>query len=248
LPGDPSLILLASYVNTDVLACGQRSQHAAAITSVGAAMQSLETIHAGSAALDYLADLSSVLHRVPREPLTHAIAVLLEARAHGRRIYVFGNGGSAATASHFVCDLAKTARIPGYAPFRAFALTDSIPSMTAWANDNAFAETFPRMLEAYLEPDDVVIGISASGNSPNVVDGLHLANRLGARTIALLGFDGGKAMQTAEIAVHVPCGHYGLAEDAHSAICHAMTDAIRRTLLAERDRALVVLDEAPVPA
>jgi D-sedoheptulose 7-phosphate isomerase len=212
-------------------------------------MYESDIVDAGTAAFNYLTDLTGVLQRVPREPLARAISALLDARAHGRRVYVFGNGGSAATASHFVCDLIKTAHVPGFAPFRAFALTDSIPLMTALANDHDYAETFARMLEALVEPNDVVVGISASGNSPNVVDGLVLANRLGARSIALLGFDGGAAMNAASIAVHVPCSHYGLAEDTHSAICHAIAAAVRRTLEAERERDLVTaLDGAPAHA
>jgi D-sedoheptulose 7-phosphate isomerase len=210
-------------------------------------MHSLDVLDASVTAIDYLANLSSLLNRVPHEPLSQAINILLRARSSSRRIYVFGNGGSAATASHFVCDLVKTAQVSGYAPFRAFALTDSVPLMTAWANDHAYAETFSQMLDGMVDPDDVVIGISASGNSPNVVNGLTTANRLGAHTIALLGFDGGACLRIAEVAVHVSCDHYGLAEDAHSAIGHAITAAIKRVLEADRSRGLTAfLDEAPV--
>lgn len=198
-------------------------------------MHDRELVDGGAVATDYLADLSDVLHRVPRVGLARAVEVILDARAAGRRVYVFGNGGSAATASHFVCDLVKTAQIPGFAPLRAFALTDSTPLMTAWANDLDYAETFSRMLEGYVEPDDVVIGISASGNSPNVVNGLRMANSLGACTVAMLGFDGGESLRIARIPIHVPCRHYGLAEDAHSAIGHAITAAVRRSLEVERN-------------
>lgn len=193
----------------------------------------------GSFAVDYLADLSSVLRSVPQDPLADAIDLLLAARERGSRVYVFGNGGSAATASHLVCDLVKTAQIHGLAPIRAFALADSVPLMTAWANDESFACTFSRMLEGILEPDDVVIGISASGNSPNVVSALQTANRLGAHTIALLGFDGGAALHVAQVAIHVPCAHYGLAEDTHSAVGHAITAAVRLVLEREQARSLV---------
>ena len=208
-------------------------------------MQGQQLADDATVAIDYLADLGSVLQQVPRKPLGQAIAVLLEARARGRRIYVAGNGGSAATASHFVCDLVKTAQVTGYRPFRAFSLTDNTPLMTAWANDASYADTFPRMIEGLVEPGDVVMGISASGNSPNIVQALEVATRLGARTIALLGFDGGAALHVAEIAVHVPCSHYGLAEDAHSAIGHAITDAVRTALSEERERSVMrILDDA----
>ncbi|MCC6177275.1 MAG: SIS domain-containing protein [Chloroflexi bacterium] len=196
-------------------------------------------------ATTYLEELSQVLLRVPGEQLARATATLLGAREAGRRVYVFGNGGSAATASHFVCDLVKTAQVPGFRPFRAFALADNTPLMTAWSNDSAYADTFPRLLEALVEPGDVVVGISASGNSPNVVRGLTTAGRLGARTIALLGFDGGAALNLAEIPIHIPCRHYGLAEDVHSAIGHALTAVIRSALEREhRDNVSRLLDDA----
>jgi D-sedoheptulose 7-phosphate isomerase len=197
-------------------------------------MHDRELVDGGAVATDYLADLSEVLHRVPRAALARAVEDILGARASGRRVYVFGNGGSAATASHFVCDLVKTAQIPGFAPLRAFALTDNVPLMTAWANDLDYAEAFSRMLEGFVEPGDVVIGISASGNSPNVISGLRMANSLGACTVALLGFDGGESLRIARIPIHVPCRHYGLAEDSHSAIGHAITAAIRKSLEVEQ--------------
>jgi D-sedoheptulose 7-phosphate isomerase len=212
-------------------------------------MHDRELVDGGTVAADYLADLSDVLHRVPRAALARAVEVILGARSAGHRVYVFGNGGSAATASHFVCDLVKTAQIPGFAPLRAFALTDNVPLMTAWANDLNYDETFSRMIAGMVEPDDVVIGISASGNSPNVVNGLRVANSLGACTVALLGFDGGQSLRIAQIPIHIPCRHYGLAEDAHSAIGHAITAAIRQTLEVERDRLPVaVLGSASVGA
>jgi D-sedoheptulose 7-phosphate isomerase len=204
-------------------------------------MYSSERSTSSLTAVEYLSDLSRVLSRVPHEPLGRAIDALLEARAEGRRVYVFGNGGSAATASHFVCDLVKSAQVPGFRPFRAFSLTDSTPLLTAYANDVAYEQTFPRMLEALLEPGDIALGISASGNSPNLVDGLKTAADLGARTIALLGFDGGAALRIAEIAIHVPCADYGLAEDTHAAIGHAITMSVRRSLEAERSRELLRL-------
>ncbi|MFN8637434.1 MAG: SIS domain-containing protein [Chloroflexota bacterium] len=196
---------------------------------------------ASAPALEYLTELTQVLQRVPAEPLARAIDALLEAREHGRRVYVFGNGGSAATASHFVCDLVKGAQVPGFRPFRAFSLTDNTPMMTAYSNDVAYSQTFARMLEALVEPDDIALGISASGNSPNLVEGLQTAVRLGARTIALLGFDGGAALSIAEIAVHVPCSDYGLVEDTHAALGHAITLSVRRALEAERAHDLIRL-------
>lgn len=184
----------------------------------------------GRFATDYLATLARMLATVPEEPLGRAIALLLEAQATGQRVYVMGNGGSAATASHFASDLMKTAHVAGLAPLRVHALTDNTPLVTAWANDVAYERIFAEQVAALVEPGDVVIAISASGNSPNIVAGLAAAAARGARTIGLLGFDGGASRTLVDIAVHVPCHHYGLAEDTHLAIAHAMTAAIRCAL------------------
>jgi len=105
-------------------------------------MHALDLPDPGAAAIDYLANLSRVLDRIPRDQIARAIDALLAARACGSRVYVFGNGGSAATASHFVCDLVKTAQTTGYAPFRAFSMTDNVPLLTAWANDTSYADAF----------------------------------------------------------------------------------------------------------
>ncbi len=192
----------------------------------------LETREVGAhgVGIDYLSDLAQVLALVPSGPLAEVVDLLLDARAAGRRVYIMGNGGSSATASHLACDLSKTARIPGLKPLRVFALTDNTPLLTAWANDSAYEDTFAEQLVALVEPDDLVIGISASGNSPNIVAGLTAAATKGARTIAFLGFDGGESRDIVDVAVHIPCHQYGLVEDAHSAIGHAITAAVRHAL------------------
>src|ERR1700682_2942735 len=123
----------------------------------------------------YLDRLSQVLTLVSAEPLAQAIALLLKARAAGRRVYVAGSGGSAATASHFVCDLVKGARVAGIAPMRAFALAE---------------RNFAEQILALAEPEDIVVVISAGSNSPNILAALEAASSCGAWTIGLLGFDG----------------------------------------------------------
>lgn len=191
---------------------------------------------ARSTASEYLAELADVLSLVSADALARAIELLLEARANGQRVYVMGNGGSAATASHLTCDLVKTARVGGMAPLRVFSLTDNTPLLTAWANDSSYEQSFAEQVIALVEPDDVVIAISVSGNSPNVVAGLTAAAAKGARTIGLLGFDGGAARHIVDLTIHVPCNNYGLVEDTHAAIGHALTAAIRRTLQSEQQR------------
>ncbi len=183
-----------------------------------------------SVATDFFTDLARVLALVPRDAVERTVELLLETRASGHRVYIIGNGGSAATASHFVCDLVKAARVPGVDSLRAFALTDNIPLFTAWANDSAYDRAFAEQVSALVDPGDVVIGVSASGNSPNVVAGLDAAAARGARTVGILGFDGGSARSRVDVAVHVSCNDYGLVEATHLAICHAITAAIKKAL------------------
>lgn len=179
-----------------------------------------------SAITSHLENLRSLLTQVPIDRLEEAVGLLLAARATGRRVYVMGNGGSASTAAHFVCDLQKTATLPDQAPIRAQALTDNTALMTAWANDATYEHVFAGQILALAEPGDIVVAISASGNSPNIVAGLTAAAQRGARTIALVGFDGGAVGRLAEVTVHIPCHDYGLVEDVHAALGHAMTAAI----------------------
>lgn len=181
-------------------------------------------------ATEYLARLSTVLEYIPSRALSDIVELLLSARTAGQRIYLMGNGGSAATASHIACDLVKTAMVPGLAPLRVFGLTDNTPLLTAWANDRAYEGVFAEQVQAFVEPDDVVIAITASGNSPNILAGLKAASAKGAHTVALVGFNGGHASKLADIVVHVPCHDYGLVEDAHAAIGHALTAAVRSSL------------------
>ena len=113
------------------------------------------------------------------------------------------------------------------------ALTANTPLLTAWANDSAYEQSFAEQVRALAEPGDIVIAISASGNSPNIVAGLMAASASGAQTVAFLGFDGGASRNLVDVPVHIPCQNYGLVEDAHSAIGHAITAAVRHALQAQ---------------
>lgn len=186
-----------------------------------------------SPAAQFLAELTGVLATVSSVELDRLVDLLLETRARGKRVYVIGNGGSAATASHFANDLAKTAMVAGFAPIRAFSLTDNAPLLTAWANDVSFERVFAAQLEGLIERDDVVIAITASGNSPNIVLALQTANNCGARTAGLLGFNGGAALDLVDVPVHIVNRDYGVVEAGHLAICHAVSTAIRRRLLTD---------------
>src|SRR4051794_35724764 len=129
------------------MACGVRSIR---FHLGGSAMVAIAETTENPVVLDYLNALAHVLGRVPGEPLAQAIELLLEARSVGRRVYVMGNGGSSATASHLVSDLVKGAHVPGFRPFRAFSLTDNVPLLTAWSNDSAYECALAEQIEALV--------------------------------------------------------------------------------------------------
>ncbi|MGI8741018.1 MAG: SIS domain-containing protein [Bryobacteraceae bacterium] len=143
-----------------------------------------------------------------------------EARAQSKHIFVCGNGGSASTASHFACDIVKGASYNRDARFRIMALTDSLPTLTAYSNDVSYESVFVEQLRNFAQPGDLVMGISGSGNSPNVLRAFEYANSIGCKTIALTGRDGGKLGPLAQLNIQVPVPHMGRIEDAHMIICH----------------------------
>ncbi|MCI4340132.1 MAG: SIS domain-containing protein [Thermoplasmata archaeon] len=161
------------------------------------------------------------------EGIARIVPVLLEARAGDRTIYFFGNGGSASTASHFVCDIGK-ATIRGEGKrFRCVALVDNVETVTAWANDAEFARVFSEQLATLAHPGDVAFGISGSGNSPNVLKAMEVAPKLGLRTIGLTGMGGGKLKGLVEIPVVVPSNNMQHIEDVHLLVCHLLTSYLR---------------------
>ena len=172
----------------------------------------------------YVAHVSDVLNVIAPDEIAAFVLTLLGARERGATVYFIGNGGSAATASHFANDLAigtKTRDLH----FRVVALTDNVPVMTAIANDFGYEEIFERQLRGLLSAGDVVVAISASGNSPNLLRAIHFAKGKGATTVALTAFDGGALRGLVDVSVHVPTppGEYGPAEDAHMVIDHLVT-------------------------
>jgi D-sedoheptulose 7-phosphate isomerase len=169
----------------------------------------------------YLSNLTKVLAQLDEKAIAVFIAALLDARERGATIFFIGNGGSAATASHFANDIGIGSR-SAKKPFRALSLTDNVPILTAVANDHGYDEIFTAQLRLHLKPGDLVVAISASGNSANVVKAVEFANAHGAATVALTGFDGGQLRRIAKHAVHVPTkkGEYGTTEDAHMVLDH----------------------------
>jgi len=169
----------------------------------------------------YLDYLTSVLKTIDAREIGQFIETLLDARESGATIYFIGNGGSAATASHFANDIAIGTN--SYEkPFRAVSLTDSNAIITAVGNDFGYEEIFVRQLRVLGQPGDVVVAISASGNSSNLLRTFDYAKKVGIKTVAITAFDGGKIKQMADEGVHVPTApkEYGPAEDAHMVLDH----------------------------
>lgn len=154
------------------------------------------------------------------DKIGEAIEILKRARDEQRHIFVCGNGGSAATASHFVCDMIKGASYNRGVRFRMMALNDSLPTLTAYSNDVHYECVFAEQLKNFAQAGDVVMAISGSGNSPNVLRAIEYGNSIGCRTIALTGRDGGKLGPLAELNIQVSNPHMGRIEDCHMIVTH----------------------------
>ena len=176
----------------------------------------------------YLKGLVAILRDIDRTAIGRFAEILIDARGRGARIFFIGNGGSAATASHFANDLAIGTRASEN-PFRAISLADNIAILTAISNDDGYDQVFVQQLQAQMETGDVVVAISASGNSANVVDAVRYASERGATTVGLTGFDGGTLRTIVDHDVHVPSqvGQYGPVEDAHLIVNHMVGAFLR---------------------
>ena len=168
----------------------------------------------------YKAGLLQAIDTIDIAKVNQAIEILREARDKGRHIFVCGNGGSASTASHFACDIVKGASYNRTARFRIMALTDQLPTLTAYSNDVGYDCVFVEQLKNFASRGDVLLAISGSGNSPNVLRAMEYANSIGCRTIAMTGRDGGKLGPMAQLNIQVPVPHMGRIEDAHMIVCH----------------------------
>lgn len=168
----------------------------------------------------YRNQLARALETIDLDAVSDAIEILEKARNDGRAIFVCGNGGSAATASHFACDMVKGASFQRDLRFRIMALTDSVPTLTAYSNDVCYECVFVEQLRNFAQPGDVLLAISGSGNSANVVSAVEFANSAGCTTIALTGRDGGKLGPMAHLQIRVEEPHMGRIEDGHMIVCH----------------------------
>ncbi len=189
----------------------------------------------------YTAYIADLLDQLDYAAIERVGLLLEDARQRGRTIFLVGNGGSAATASHLACDLSLGPRVFGGKAYRAISLSDNTALISAAGNDLGFDTVFVEQLKTLLRRGDVVVAISASGNSPNVVKAVEYANHAGAVTIGLTGFDGGRLRQIAAEQIHVPTpkGDYGPVEDLHLMLNHLITSYLVRLTCEENDREFV---------
>ncbi|MBX7151559.1 SIS domain-containing protein [bacterium] len=180
----------------------------------------------------YLKYLSELLSHLDANKIAEIIDLLYQARNDGRTVYLIGNGGSAACSSHWANDLCNGTKVKGKKFIRAVSLTDNVATLTALGNDIGYDNIFVAQLENLLQSGDIVIGISASGNSPNVVKAFEYANSVGAITVGLIGFDGGKMKEQSKVVLHIVTGkgEYGPVEDIQMILDHVMTTFLRQKI------------------
>ena len=193
----------------------------------------------------YFDELKGILDNISEEVIEQVLEILHDARNSNQQVFILGNGGSASTASHFVCDLGKNSRVPGTPNFRVMGLTDNMALFSALANDEGYENVFAQQLANHLQPGDVVIGISTSGNSKNVINAVQLANSGGAKTIGFTGFDSGELGLLVDVNLHVPSHSIEHVEDVHLVLEHLVTKALREKAmeLVLDDSALAILTE-----
>ena len=180
--------------------------------------------------LDVNAYFEKVVRTIAGMPVSiieQIVTELLRAYDSRRMIYLFGNGGSAALASHFACDLGKGAANGSAKRFQVLAFTDNVPLMTAWANDARYEDIFAEQLINFVRPDDIAFAISGSGRSPNVLNALRVARQAGAFTIGLTGFQGGDMKDLCELCMIIPSDNMQVIEDLHLSVTHAIFTAVR---------------------
>ena len=183
----------------------------------------------------YRRRVAEVLESLDLEAIDQAVAVLYDAWRRNALVAIVGNGGSAATASHMANDLVKAARIPDGAVFRAVSLADNVSALTAHANDHGYDTVFAAQMDALFQAGDVLMAISASGNSPNVLAAVDRARAIGGRTIALVGFDGGELARVADVVLHAHTdrGEYGPVEDIQMVLNHMITGCLLERMHAD---------------
>lgn len=181
----------------------------------------------GTISADYFDDMARTMGEVDHRDVTRVIDIIVGAYEKDRQVFVFGNGGSASTASHFACDLGKGAAVEGLRRFRIMSLNDNMAHFSAIANDMGYENIFVEQLKNLLNRGDVVIGISVSGNSPNILKAMRFARRQGATTVGWIGNGGGKLRALTDAAITVSSGDFGLVESLHMILEHLIAHSIR---------------------
>ena len=182
----------------------------------------------------YLEQLRATIDTLPRDRLAEMGEMLFRAYRNEKQVFTVGNGGSASTASHMAADLGKNTIGPNMRRFRILSLNDNAAIVTALANDIGYEHIFSEQLVNPIQPGDLLVAISGSGNSPNVVRAMTYAREQCAEVVAVLGFDGGLAAGLADLAVIVPIDHYGIVEDVHLIINHILVDYFKARLAEEQ--------------
>jgi D-sedoheptulose 7-phosphate isomerase len=183
---------------------------------------------------DYLDRLSVSLSKIPRRDIAELGEILYRAYHMSASVFIVGNGGSASTASHMAADLAKNTIGPHMTRFRVLSLNENMSLLTALANDDGYENVFREQLVNLIKPSDVLIAISASGNSENVLRAIKYAKSCNAQTVGLLGFDGGEALKLVDREILVRSNDYGVIEDAHLVLNHILIEHFQRRLAEER--------------
>lgn len=182
-------------------------------------------------ALEYIGELKNILERFRFKEFNFLLAAIIEAYKKDRQIFIFGNGGSAATALHFACDINKGLAIGLKKRFKVFCLNESISTITAYANDMHFEDIFVEQLKNFLKKHDLVIGLSSSGNSLNVLKAISYANRNGAITFGITGFRGGKLKKLARHSLVVNSDDMQQIEDVHLILLHIIMQILRSKIV-----------------
>ncbi len=171
---------------------------------------------------EYLESLCKAVKSLPEEKIRDAVDTLKAAHISGHQVFLLGNGGSAMTAAHIACDLQKGVKQMTGKRFAVLSIADNVAILTAWANDTDYENTFSEQLDSLVRPGDIVIAISGSGNSPNVIKAVERANELGAITMGWSGFDGGKLAEVAQKSIVVDSHNMQRVEDLHTIIGHVV--------------------------
>jgi D-sedoheptulose 7-phosphate isomerase len=182
----------------------------------------------------YLRELRAVIDDLPTDRLAALGEMLYRAYRNEKQVFILGNGGSASTASHMAADLAKNTIRPNMRRFRVLSLNDNIALLTALANDLGYENVFSEQLKNLVQPGDLLIAVSASGNSENVLEAIRYAQHRCAEAVGIVGFQGGAAAELVDLAIVVPSDHYGVVEDVHLIINHIVADYFKARLAEEQ--------------